>query len=133
MRTLTFLTGNREGLLSEMTYILGKSRIPIEGLDVDVIGDNAIIDLTVRNSMKAGKILEKNGFKLIQCRLIVKVCGKEERECLEFLKGKLKERGIKLKNAELICKDESRGMFSIDADQPRRAVQVITMINSAGC
>lgn len=129
MKTLTLMTSNRTGLLSDITYILGKSRINIEGLDVDTIGENAIVSITVRNGEKTTKILERNGFSLIEKKggLLVKVKNNGSRG-LEVLKDQLAEKGIKIENAKLICGDKDQEMFNLSVNRPRKANRIIETI-----
>lgn len=125
MRTITLMTDNRTGLLSDVSYILGKNRVNIEGLEVDVMGEKAVIDLTVRNTEKATRILEKNGFEVITKKgILVKIAN--ERYGLEQVKERLSEMGIKVETAELICGSEEKGLFSINVNQPRKANRIIT-------
>lgn len=126
MKTITLMTDNRTGLLSDVSYILGKNRINIEGFEVDEIGDKAIISLTVRNSEKATKILEMNGFTLIEKNggLLVKV-EHNGTDGLTKLKEDLAEKGITIENATLVCGNEEKGMFQIDVDRPRKANRIM--------
>ena len=129
MKVLTLMTDNRTGLLSDITYILGKSRINIEGLDVDVIGNKAIISLTVRNGEKATNALNKNGFELIKTNggLLVKVRNNGA-QGLDILRDKLSEKGIKIENAQLVCSDGEKEMFNLRVNRPRKANRVIENI-----
>lgn len=127
MRTVTLMTENRVGLLSDISYILGKNRVNIEDLDVDVIGEKAIVDLTVRNTEKAVKILEKNGFEMVVKKGVLVTI--ENNKGLGHIENTLREKGIKLENAEMICGDEEKALFSINVNQPRKASRVISNIS----
>jgi len=45
MKSITIVSEDRIGLLSDITYILGKARINIEGVDVSVVGGKAIVNI----------------------------------------------------------------------------------------
>ena len=51
MKSLTIVADDRVGLLSDISYVLGKSKINIESISVDVIGNKAVIVLTIKNSI----------------------------------------------------------------------------------
>jgi hypothetical protein len=124
MRTITVMTQNRAGLLSDMSYILGKNKINIEGLDVDEVGEKVVIDITVRNSEKTIDVLKKNGFEIIERKGLLLRAGRDPNK-LEELKQKLTERGIKISNEEVICSGGERTILSLNVNHPRRANKVL--------
>ncbi len=122
MRTITVMTQNRTGLLSDMSYILGKNKINIEGLEVDEIGDRAIIDITVRNSQKTMDVLKRNGFEIIEKKgLLLRA---DATQTIQELKQKLNEKGIKIHGEEVICSGGERTVLSLNVNHPRRANRI---------
>ncbi len=132
MKTITVMTKNRTGLLSEISYILGKSRISLEGLDVDVIGEKAVISLTVKRDKKASKILKNNNYEVFESTgLIVRVL-KNGEENLDNLTSKLAEEGIKVQDSKVILEDSDQGVLCLDVNRPRKANRVLERIFSNG-
>lgn len=71
MKSITIVSEDRLGLLADISYILGKSSINIEGLFVDVIGGKAVISMDVKDPRKASGVLGMNGFKTTNPESIV--------------------------------------------------------------
>ena len=71
MKTVTIVSDDRVGLLADISYVLGKSSVNIEGLFVDVVGGKAIISIEVKDYKKASEILGSNGFKTANSEAII--------------------------------------------------------------
>ena len=61
MKSVTIVSDDRVGLLADISYVLGKSNVNIEGLSVDVVGGKAIISIEVKDQKKASDILAGTG------------------------------------------------------------------------
>ena len=71
MRSITIVSEDRVGLLADISYILGKSSINIDGLNVDVVGKKAIIALVIRDPKRAAGVLHRNGYQTAEMDSIV--------------------------------------------------------------
>ncbi len=71
MKQVTIVSEDRVGLLADISYVLGKSSVNIEGLSVDVLGGKAVIGLEVKDPGKAQDILSRNGFQTTPPEAIV--------------------------------------------------------------
>ena len=122
MKTVTVVSEDRVGLLADISYILGKSNVNIEGLFVDVIGGKAVISLEVRDPNKAADILARNGFTTTsQDAIIIKVSNNYMEKITEILEGEK----VQVKEFSRISSDTNDGIFAIKVDKPRKAVKIL--------
>lgn len=66
MGVVTVIVDNKIGMLAEISYVLGKARLNIENILVNVTGPKAIISMEFKNPRKAYEVLEESGF---HCRV----------------------------------------------------------------
>ena len=74
MKELTIVEKDRVGLLADVSETLGKARVNIQSIFVDVTrGKQAIIHVFVKpaTAKKAGVVLRKKGFKVIGSNIFV--------------------------------------------------------------
>ena len=122
MKTVTVVSEDRVGLLADISYILGKSNVNIEGLFVDVIGGKAVISLEVRDPRKASDILARNSFKTTsQDAIIIKVANNYMEKITEILEGEK----VQVKEFSRISSDANDGIFAVKVDKPRKAVKIL--------
>ncbi len=108
--------------MADISYILGKSNVNIEGLFVDVIGGKAVISLDVRDPGKATDILGRNGFKTAsQDAIIIKVANDHTEKITEILEGEK----VQVKEFSKISSDTKDGIFAVKVDKPRKAVKIL--------
>lgn len=122
MKAVTIVSEDRVGLLADISYILGKSNMNIEGLFVDVIGGKAVISLEVKDPRKASDILGRNGFKTTsQDAIIVKASNNHMEKITEILEGEK----IQVKELSTLSSDANDGIFAVKVDKPRKAVKIL--------
>ncbi len=121
MKSVTVVADDRVGLLADISYILGKAGINIEGLYADVVGGKAVISMEVRDVNKASDILAKSGFKLARPdSIVVKVKGDVER-----VAAMLESEKVALKEAEVLAEEGEERIVAVCVDKPRKAVKVL--------
>lgn len=122
MKSVTIISEDRVGLLADISYILGKSSVNIDGLSVDVLGGKAVIALEVRDPRKAQDILERNGFKTTPPEaIVIKVANHSMEKITEMLETEK----ISVKELSLLSSDKSDGIFAINVDKPRKAHKML--------
>ncbi|MCX6773186.1 MAG: ACT domain-containing protein [Candidatus Micrarchaeota archaeon] len=57
MKQITIVADDKVGLLADISYILGKARVNIDAISVEVHGGKAIISLTFKDDKKAISLL----------------------------------------------------------------------------
>ncbi|VVC04372.1 ACT domain protein [Candidatus Bilamarchaeum dharawalense] len=123
MKSVTIISDDRVGLLADISYILGKSGVNIDGLFVDVVGGKAVISIEVKDPKKASTILEGNGFSLAHPEaIVVKVSG----DSMEKLTEMLEIEDITVTELSMLSADKEDGVFAIQVDKPRKAYKMLS-------
>ena len=124
MKTITIVTKDKIGLLADITYILGKKNINIDGVSVDVIGGNAIISLTIKDAHKAAAALRESNYDVTETNtLFVKVSNIIGG--INSLTNKLAENKINIQNINIVSNDNDNGVFALNVDRPRKAMKIL--------
>lgn len=124
MKTITVVADDRIGLLADISYILGKSGLSMDGLTVEVVGGKAVMSLETRDPRKAQHILESNGFRTVKANSIVIKVSDHVRaagEINEMLAGEK----IRVKDLSLLSSDSRSGIFALLVDKPRKAARML--------
>ena len=123
MRSITVVSDNRHGVLADISYVLGKSGIDIDGLNVDVVGDKAVIAMGFKDAKRAGEVLEQNGFKTANAEAII-VKGSHNEALLEIART-LEHGKVRVRRLLTLCSDTGNYIFAINVDKPRRAFRLL--------
>lgn len=123
MKSVTIISDDKVGLLADISYILGKSSVNIDGLFVDVVGGKAVISIEVKDPKKASLILETNGFNLAHPdSIVVKVSSNSMEKITEMLEFE----NISVTELSMLSADKDDGVFAIKVDKPRKAYKMLT-------
>ena len=71
MKNLVLIVDDKVGLMADISYILGKAKINIEGLHAATIGTKSVLTITVKDEKKARTVLEANGYKIMSDEFLV--------------------------------------------------------------
>ncbi|MBN2477679.1 hypothetical protein JXB01_00130 [Candidatus Micrarchaeota archaeon] len=118
---------DRMGLLADISYILGKSKIYIEGVNAGVVGEQAIISLEIKDNEKARKMLEKSGYDVTGEKTIVFKIGKEKN--IDELKGKMQNCGARVGALKLISTDNEDSLYLAEVGNTKKAQRVLNEMN----
>ncbi len=122
MKSVTIVSEDRVGLLADISYILGKSNMNIDGLSVDVLGGKAVIGLEVKDPHKASDVLARNGFKITNPdAIVIKVANDSMGRITEMLEGEK----INVTEMSMLSSDRSDGIFALHVDKPRKATKML--------
>lgn len=123
MKSVTIVSDDRVGLLADISYVLGKSNVNIDGLFVDVVGGKAIISLEVRDPKKAMDILSRNGYSTANPEaIVIRASNEAKGRITEMLEG---ER-IKVTEFSVLTADSTDGIYAIHVDKPRKASKMLS-------
>ena len=123
MKSVTVVSEDRVGLLADISYILGKSNLNIEGLVVDVIGGRAVISMEVKDTRKAKNVLECNGFKAIHPdAIIIKV----PTQTVEKVSEMLAAEKVSVTEMKALSSDSNDGIYAVQVDKPRKASRMLS-------
>lgn len=124
MKQITIMSQDKVGVLADISYILGKNRINIDAINAEVYGGQAIINLTVKDEKKAGRLLSANGYKVLESEiLVVKV--KDEPGALSEVSKLLKEAGVNIENLYLLARGSGFSLDAIKVDKPKKARKLL--------
>ncbi len=124
MRHIVVVAEDKRGLLADISYLLGKAKINMENVSVEVVGTKSIVRIFVKNEEKAEKVLSANGYKVLSHdNLVLRIEDKpgEWSKAAELLK----KEGIELKNVSLITKGKKYHFYSIVTDRNKRAEKIL--------
>ena len=123
MKQVTLVSDDRVGLLADISYILGKSSVNIEGLHVDVIGGRAVISMEVKDPKKATDILTRNNFRTTDpTAIVIKVANNSMEKITEMLEVEK----VSVKELNMLSKDANEGIFALNVDKPRKATKMLS-------
>ena len=123
MKSVTIVADDRVGLLADISYVLGKSNVNIDGLVVDVIGGRAVINLEVKDPKKAKDVLESNGFQTAKPdAIVIKVGNDSAGKITEMLEGEK----VHVSEMTTLSSDTKDTIYAINVDKPRKATKMLT-------
>jgi hypothetical protein len=123
MKSVTIVSDDRVGLLADISYILGKSSINIDGLSVDVVGGKAVISLEVRDAKRASEVLHCNGFRTTSLdSIIIKISNDSMDEITEMLEGEK----VQVRELSSLSSDAVDSIYALSVDKPRKAAKMLS-------
>lgn len=123
MPTIVVVADERAGLLSDISYILGKEGIRMESVGIEVAGGKAVMSMEVRDTHKAKKVLTKNGFQTVDKGVVLKLPDYFSK--IDDIKKSLEEEKIFLKEWTLISGEDDKGIVALEVDKPRKALRLL--------
>ena len=124
MKPITIIMDDRVGLISDMSYMLGKEKINIDGLSANVVGKKIAITIQVKDPEKAKEVLKKNGYANLDdefCVIMVKDAPGE----LSKVTGLLKDARINILQLLQVERDGNFAMVSIKTNKPRATREIL--------
>ena len=125
MKHIVVVAPDKTGLLADISYLLGKAKINLENVSLEVVGEKSIVHIFVKNEEKASKILSANGYSVLASdHLVIRIKNKPG----EFSKAAslLKKEGIRITAATLITKGEMYHIYSLVTDKHRKSEKVLS-------
>ncbi len=117
MKTIAIIADDKVGLLADISYVLAKSKINIESINVAVVSNKAIIALEVSDPDKSKDVLEASGYQVESKSLVVKMANGK----VPGLNEKLLKEGVKVEKSNLLTRDEKFSVLALTVDKPKRA------------
>jgi len=125
MKTVTVIAEDRVALLADISYVLGKSNINIDGLNVEIIGGKAVISLSVKDPKKARDILARNGYNTVDMDSIVIKVTDHVSGGMARITERLTKAKVHIENLSMLSSSASEGVFALQVDKPRKAAKVL--------
>lgn len=120
MRELTIIAKDRIGLMADITEVLGKAGINIEGISAESSKMTAIISLVVDDYEEAVKKLEEKGFKVMGSDIIVSRLKDKPGE-LAKLSRILADAKVGIDSIVVLAKQGDEAVYAIKTDDNERA------------
>ncbi|NYZ76884.1 hypothetical protein H0O02_01055 [Candidatus Micrarchaeota archaeon] len=124
MKPVVVVTDDRPGLLGDISYILSKSGIAIDGVDVDLIGSKTILSISVRDPKKAKGVLENNGYSAMELDAIVIKVTDRLKSFAEILRM-LEKKKVHVEDYSEITSDDNNGIFALTVNKKRKASRLL--------
>ncbi len=126
MKEFVIVTDDRVGLLADISGILARHNINIEGVSVDVAGKKAVCRVLMlkENATKAKKELGKAGFTVLSPDVLVVKLADRPGE-LSGVARKLADSGVNILNVHLLGKSDKKTLCAIEADKPKLARELL--------
>jgi len=125
MKQITVVVADRVGVLADISYILGKARVNIDSLSVEVQGGKSVINLVVSDEKRAEQVLKSNGYHVLAGEmLVVKV--KDEPGALSALSKKLQKAKVNIESIYLLTRGDGYSLDALMVDKPKKAKKVLS-------
>ncbi|HLC68703.1 MAG TPA: ACT domain-containing protein [Candidatus Bilamarchaeaceae archaeon] len=124
MKTITVVADDRVGLLADISYILGKTKINIDSIGVDVAAGKAVISLTIKNAERAKAVLEQNGYRVAEANVLVLKLTDQPGE-LSKITATLAREGINIENVHMLSRDGKNTVIGVVVSKPRKAEKIL--------
>ena len=115
---------DKVGLLADISYILGKAKINIESLSVEVQGHKCLIDLSIKNEAKATSLLTSSGYQVLKADVLVVKIKNEPAQMAQFTSRLAKEK-INTVSMRLITKENGYDTYALQVDHAAKAKRVL--------
>jgi hypothetical protein len=124
MKQINVLVDEKVGIIADISYILGKAKVNIEAISVGVIGNKAVISLTIKDDKRAKELLEANHYKVLSSDVLaVKI--PDQPGGLAQITKLLVDNGIGIINVHVITKGGGNVLLAIQVDKQAKAEKVL--------
>lgn len=107
MKSITIVADDKVGLLADISYILGKAKVNIDSLTVDVVAHKAVVVLSVMDSEKGRSVLEASGYKVTEANMVV-VKLPDQPGALSDITSVLAKQHVNIENVLTLSRDGRR-------------------------
>ncbi|MFH1785685.1 MAG: ACT domain-containing protein [Candidatus Micrarchaeota archaeon] len=124
MKSVTIVADDKVGLLADISYVLAKSKINIEAINVDVISAKAVITIGLNDVARGKQVIEAAGYKVEDPEAIVIKISEKPGELKKFTDNLTKE-GVGVKTSTVLTKDNVHLIVALTVDKHKRAVAIL--------
>ena len=124
MKQLTIVSDDRVGLLADISFILGKSRINIDSISAGVAGGKAFINLSINDASRAAALLKTNHYEVIESDMLVVKLPDTPGELAKVSKM-LTDAGVSIQSVVILAKGKDMVFDGIKVDKVETARKVL--------
>ncbi len=124
MKQITILVDDKVGVLADVSYLLGRSKVNIEAIAVGIVGPKAVVHLTVPNAVRALEVLKANGYQCLQSDLLVVKLANAPGE-LSKVSRLLADAGVNIESVSVLSQDSKLSLYAFKVDKPAKAVKML--------
>jgi hypothetical protein len=127
MKTLTIIQQNHPGLLAEITTLMEQAKIPLSDFSGQVVGDTAVISLTVKPFVEAFRLLSEAGYRVVTSdHLLIRL--EQHPGALAELSRRLAEAQVDVRAMHIVNTDDKAGIVALETVDYERARSVLSEI-----
>lgn len=124
MKEIVVVARDRVGLIADITYLLANGKINIDNMTATLIGNEGVIQLSVKDEKKAKALLEANGFKVMSSENIVVILDDRPGE-MSNMARKMADNKINIENIHLVSTAGGKQIYAIKVDKPKKAKKIL--------
>jgi len=124
MKQLNIIVDNKVGTLADISFILGKARINIESISTAIVGEKAVVVLSVKDEKRAREVLQSNNYKvLVSDAFVVKM--PDEPGELSKLSKMLADNGVNIEGIHVLAREGGTTLLSVKVDKVSKAEKML--------
>ncbi|VVB57693.1 ACT domain protein [uncultured archaeon] len=124
MKQLTVMGPDKLGLLADISYILGRSKINIETVSAASAGGRAFIIMGLSNTERAAALLKANHYEVMEADVLVVKLEDKPGE-LGRVSQMLTDAGVAIQNVSILAKGPGVVFDAIQVDKVETARRVL--------
>ena len=111
MKQITVVVDDKVGLLADISYLLGRSKVNIDAISVGVVGGKSIVTLSVKDNKRALEVLAANGYYCLEADSLVAKLENKPGE-LAKMSRLLADNKVNIENITVLSQDERFSVYS---------------------
>ncbi|MCX6771311.1 MAG: hypothetical protein NTX79_04605 [Candidatus Micrarchaeota archaeon] len=124
MAQITLVVDDKVGMLADLSYLLGKSRVTIESISAEMHGGKGVINLNVSDEGKAQSVLQANGYNTLSSEMVV-IKIKDEPDTISDVSQKLNDAGVSIESFHLLSCGNGYSLNALKASNPKLARRIL--------
>ncbi len=124
MKQISIVVDDNVGVIADLSYLLGKTKINIDALSAEVHGGKGVINVLVKDDEKATQVLKSNGYNVLSSEIMV-IKVKDEPGALSEVSSKLQKSNVSIKSLYLISRGEGYALDALIVDKPKIAKKLL--------
>jgi len=124
MKELTIIAEDSVGLLADISYLLGKSKINIEAITAGIVGNNAVIHIIVKDEKRTKEVLEKNEYSVVSSDSFV-IELDDAPGALSEVSKKLVDAKINMEKIYPLAVGGKTALYAVKVDKQKKASKVL--------